>query len=119
MMGAIQVGPPEVSVDVEVVSAIQLGFRVPVMLKEISDIASEVGLRSCPPECGPQLRLQYPHQPKWESIHLAMDPIPDRGGKLRIFSVEHTAHGAWLFDSNGLANKLWPPQALFAFVRAE
>lgn len=82
----------------EIVTEIQLVFVRPLMLgifggfflSDIYNRAKEQGLKLCPAEVGPQLRLQYLMQPRGESLSIAMEPIFDRQWTKRIFCVSRT-----------------------------
>ncbi len=79
--------------DLVVISVSQLGFgEQGAPLKEIYVRAEALGLALCPPEVGPQLRLQYRDQPRGELLHIAMQPIATYHGDLIALEVEH---GSW------------------------
>ena len=44
-----------------------------------------MGLKLCPAEVGPQLRLSYPGK-DWK--YIAMEQIPDRGGDPDVFHLD-------------------------------
>ncbi|MBI2063655.1 MAG: hypothetical protein HYT65_01525, partial [Candidatus Yanofskybacteria bacterium] len=76
------------------VSAGQLGFNDWVTYKDIYERAQELGLKLVPAETGPQLRLQYPTQPKDEWLHIAMEPLIASDGDPTIFDVMYNSHHA-------------------------
>ena len=75
--------------------------------------ALDLGLKLCPAEVGPQLRLQYIDQPsfghydsQWRTI--AMEPIISSRGKLTVFRVGHV-NGFYYLDTE----EFIPNQKLF------
>ena len=60
----------------------QLGLPSGTTTSEIYARAEELGLKLCPPEIGPQLRLVYPRN---EWLIIAMKQITDRRGRPRVF----------------------------------
>ena len=66
----------EVDVDLVKVSISELGFKKGANYSEICEKALCFELELCPAEVGPQLRLQYPDQPKNEWLGVAMTPLP-------------------------------------------
>jgi hypothetical protein len=71
--------------------------------------ARDLGLGICPAEVGPQLRLQYPNQPRVENARLivGMEPIITKPGpswkrEERIFTLSSNNKGLWLITN--LAN---------------
>src|SRR3989338_2899129 len=87
----------ETEVELVVVSAAELGFKDGATRADIYQKTQQLGLSLCPPEVGAQLRLQYKDQPKGEWLRIAMEPITDSGGNLRVFSVGHNDVGLWLY----------------------
>ncbi len=83
-------------VDLVVASNADLGRPKGCTFKETYDLIIAAGHPLCEPEDGPQLRLQYPDQPKGERLILAMKPIRDSGGALGVFSVERDDDDRWL-----------------------
>ncbi len=63
-----------------VIYVAELGFSNGATTEKIYEKAISVGLRLCPAEVGPQLRLQYVDQPNGEWLVVAMDPITDSDG---------------------------------------
>lgn len=70
-----------------VVKVIDLGFTEAVPLDELYAKAQLMGLRLCPSEVGPALRLAYEDQPDNEWLRIAMDPLTDSSGNLKVFGV--------------------------------
>ena len=64
-----------------------LEFQTIGTCRKIYEKAKGLGLRLCPAEAGPALRLQYPgtYHPKWTLI--AMESITDAGGQESIFRL--------------------------------
>lgn len=58
--------------------------------------AQELGLELCPPEVGPQFRLQYVNQPMNEYVYVGMKQISDSDGNPRVFYVARDDGGSWL-----------------------
>jgi hypothetical protein len=108
----------EIEVDLVVVTVRELAFSGGPTCKEIYDRALELGLDLCPSEVGPQLRLQYLDQPKGEGLLIAMEPITDSDGRLRLFGVgRRDGGGCWLVGSYGYPGEEWDSDCLFVFVR--
>ena len=93
-----------------------LGFESNATTEEIYARANELGLDLCPAEVGPQLRLQYPGQPKSEWLKVAMEPILDSDGDLDIFGLEYGGDGRWLEAVDGRPGSGWNPGGPFLFV---
>lgn len=98
-------------------SVAELGFKDGATRKDIYVRAQELGLDLCPPEVGPQLRLQYTDQPKGEMLVIAMEPITDSAGLLRLFNVEYVDGGRWLSAYSGYPGSFWGGDDLFVFLR--
>lgn len=81
-----RVAPKVTEVDLVVLSVADLGGGC---YDAICGRAIEMGLELCPDEVGPQLRLQYPDQPRDEWLAIAMEAIPDSRGHLFLFTVKH------------------------------
>ena len=77
--------------------------------------ASELGLRLCPAEVGPQYRLQYKDQPHGERLHVAMKPIASSDGEPRIFVLAHNADGLSLDAARARPDDKWQPTDAFIF----
>ncbi|MDP2812281.1 MAG: hypothetical protein Q8O32_01165 [bacterium] len=74
----------------------ELGFKDGARYADICQRGVSLGYGLCPPELGPQLRIQYQNQPKGQVLRLAMKPIRLSGGGLLTFAVEHCGDGLWL-----------------------
>lgn len=113
---AFTASPEEVEVELVVASVAELGFKDGATRKDIYTRAQELGLDLCPPEVGPQLRLQYKDQPKGEWLIIAMEPISGSDGLLRVFRVEHDGGVLWLLGYYGRPGCFWSGHR-FVFVR--
>lgn len=92
-----------------------LGFPRGATTQEIYQKAKDLGLALCPPEVGPQLRLQYEDQPLGEYIFIAMKQITASDGLPHVFELARRGGGLWL---NGLwttSDNRWYPDAGFVF----
>ena len=76
---------------------------------------TQLGLDLCPPQVGPELRLQYSEQPLGERVFVAMKPINASDGEPRIFVIEHNANGMSLDAVRARPGDEWPPDAIFVF----
>jgi len=107
----------EQDVDLVVISVADLGFPNGATRKVIYQKAQELGLQLCPPEVGPQLRLQYLDQPMGEWLLIAMAPITDSGDGLGVFSVARGVDGLWLVGHCGRPGGFWNGFFRWAFLR--
>lgn len=72
------VAPKEMEVDLVNLSLEELGLIGDwIGMKDAREKVLELGLELCPPEIGPQLRLQYGEQRKGETLAIAMLPFSD------------------------------------------
>lgn len=86
------------------ISSEELGYKGGCKYEYLYKKAEKLGLKICPAEVGPQLRLQYTNQPKGEYLYIAMIPIEDRrehwgsitNNGSRIFEIKHDKHGLGL-----------------------
>lgn len=97
----------EIEVELVLASLDELGFKDGAKCKNICARAKEFGLDLCPPEVGPQLRLQYVDQPRYEWLVIMMKPIADLGGNLSMFNVGHDGNTRWLNASCGGPDYVW------------
>ena len=114
---AFMASTEEAEVELVVASVAELGFKDGATLKDIYVRAQDLGLDLCPPEVGPQLRLQYTDQPKGEWLIIAMEPITDSDGDLSLLYVEHDGGGRWLRADYGHPGNVWSGYCRFVFLR--
>jgi len=107
----------ETTLDLVIKSVLELGFNSGANFNQIYQSACRIGLSKCPPETGPQLRLQYHDQPKNEWLVLAMDYIIDSTGEPRMFLVGHNDRGRWLIGDFGHAEHIYGKNKLFVFAK--
>jgi hypothetical protein len=102
------------------VSGKDVGFRPDSQpsLTEIYERAESLGFALCPPEVGPQLRLQYTNQKIGEFLLIAMRPIKDYAGELRILSVGNGGAGLLLVGSGGNPDARIPATTYLVFMRS-
>lgn len=107
----------ETEVDLVKVTVAELGFKNSARRDQIYDRVKELGLEICPPEVGPQLRLQYKDQPMNERLLIGMEPIRSSDGALYVFRVEHYDDGLWLRSCCGGPDLVWGAGRVWLFVR--
>lgn len=103
--------------DLVVLSVHELGFPEGATLHQIDNRAKEYGLAPCPPELGPELRVQYMDQPKEELLCIFMRPIANSRCQWSVFSVYHDPGGRWLHAEHASSGKEWRYQQRFVFVK--
>lgn len=84
------------------VSPKDLGFSSNPQREEIYERAKKVGLKSVPPEIGPQLLLEYPECPNEYALagmYIGMDAIITSQGDAGIFSLKGTQDAE--YDTDG------------------
>lgn len=115
---AFKISPDLTDLELVRVSVGELGFKSGAKLKDIYDRAWEWGLMLCPPEVGPQLRLQYKDQPKGEWLLIAMEPISASAGDLDVFRVRrHDGGASWLSAFYGNPDFVWDAGRVWVFAR--
>jgi len=112
----------ETEVDLVKVAVAELGFKEGARRDQLYERAREVGLELCPPEVGPQLRLQYKNQPKDECVFVGMEPIARETGSMGVFTVKCDALRYLWLDSYFIAsedhyNSPFRPELAWVFVR--
>lgn len=117
MLPKVEVALKPSKLQLVVVSVAELGFPTGAEDSQIFVKAVEAGLKRCPAEVGPQLRLQYPDQPRGEDLLIAMRPIADSRGIRGVFCVGHDAGGRWLGTSPEEPHSLWCNDTRWVFVR--
>lgn len=115
ILDKISITQEEVEVDLVLVTGRQLGFIYATRRDRIYERALERGFQGCPAEVGPALREQYPGQPMGELL-IGMEPIPDSGGHLRVFRVEHDGSGLRLSGDHGDPDDIRDPDYQWVFV---
>jgi len=109
------VAPKETKEKLIILSVSDLGFSQGATIKDIYLKAQELGLELCPPETGPQLRLQYTDQPTNEYYLIGMKPISDSSGLPRLFDVNCHDGGSWLSTSHGKSVNFYDSRSQFVF----
>jgi hypothetical protein len=113
---AFTVAPKETQVDLFKVTVSQLGFQS-AQLDQIYGRAEELGLELCPAEVGPQLCLQYQQDQPNEWILVAMKPILDSLGNLRVFNVGGYGSELWLRTYLITPGNVWDPHEQWVFCK--
>jgi hypothetical protein len=108
--------PSETVLDVAILSVGHLGFgQAGAPVSEIHTRAGRLGLRLCPAEAAPQLRLQYLDQPVREFLHVAMDPVATRCCPVGL-SVVNGGTRLTLIGSEVRPAVVFPSAARFVFA---
>ncbi len=113
----ITLAAAETELSLVLVSVADLGFTKATRRDAIYDRAKELGLDLVPAEVGPQLRLAYTDQPLNEWMVMAMEPISDSDGGLRVFGVGLNVDGRWLDSYGGSPGRVWNPDDRWVFAR--
>ena len=103
-------------VQLTVVSAAELGVESESALADVYNRARQLGLVLCPPEVGPQLRLDYRDQPLGKSLTIAMEPITTHSGDRTILSLANFHSGLALLGSDGRSEYMVPRYVRFVFA---
>jgi hypothetical protein len=103
-----------------IISGKDLGFSPDSQpsLRQIYERAETLGYSLCPPEVGPQLRLQYTNQKIGEFLDIAMSPIRDYAGELTILSVGNGGAGLLLVGRSGNPDAQISASGYFVFMRS-
>jgi hypothetical protein len=105
------------SLDLAVVTVGQLGLGLKrASFVNIHAQAMEAGLDLCPPEAGPQLRLQYPEQKVGEYLSIGMTPLPTADGSDACFVVGNGGAGLFIIGRAAGADLTVPSQSRFVFA---
>jgi hypothetical protein len=112
------VSEKEVNENLVILSVRALGFTNGATIKQIFDRAKKLGVKLCPAETGPQLRLQYPEQPMGEYCIIGMEPIVGSTGGPELFIVYRNSDGPWLNNCHGRPDSDYFVSSHFAFVSA-
>ncbi len=92
-----------------------LGFKSRTTTDRIYERAQILGLELCPPDTGPNYRLQYKNQPLGEWIFVGMKQITDSDGNPDVFYLERYAGGLWLDFYWGGPDYAWHPDYQLVF----
>lgn len=105
--------------DVELVIATphELGCPSPPTLEEARIHAMRFSLTRCTPEIGPQLRLQYPNQPRGEWLVVVMMPVTRMDGYIHLYQVAHHADGLFLCATNVPTEHRFDVHTKFVFMK--
>lgn len=104
------------SIELVLLSFDDLGLKDVAEYSAICRTGQDLGLRLCPQEVGPALRLQYLDQPRGERVLVAMSAIVDHDAEGCAFCVGNEPWGArYLEGDSGSYNDLWSNDTLIAF----
>lgn len=110
----------ESQIDLYKVTPRDLGFIDGAYLAEVYWRAGELGLKLCPLEVGPQLRIQYLDQPKKESLQIAMESQRDSEDHKSQFRVVYGGDGfVWLVGDHKHPKDFWKVDEPFIFTDCE
>ncbi len=112
----VTMSPRVTEVRVVRLTVAELGFEKGATASQIYRRAIQVGLKLCPSEVGPQLRLQYKDQPRNEHLHVAMEPLLNHGGNCRIFRLSSDVDGLWLRTDQGEPFTYWVSDSIWIFA---
>lgn len=121
LLAKTPIAATETQVDLVCLTVREMGFLRGATTAEIYTWAEAHGLKKCPAEVGPALRLAYADQPSGEHIRVGMEPIADSDGDLRVFIVGNNGLVRWLdADWTGpvYRAKLWYPEYVWVFLRS-
>jgi hypothetical protein len=116
---AFSASSEEIEVELVKVSVAELGFKNGANRKDIYNRALELGLKLCPNEVGPALRLQYTDQPMEEWLLVAMKPITDSDGCLGVFETVRNSDGLWFRGDGGDPFDFWGGDVRWVFLRGK
>ncbi len=108
----------KIEVDLVLKTVEELGCGRLARLDDIYKQAEKLGLKLCPSEIGPHLRLNYKNQPRNEYLHIAMKPIYiDKHSKeAAVFYLGCDNDGPWLDASEGSYDCYYPGGMRLVFV---
>lgn len=92
-----------------------LGFKTSATTDQIYERAQSLGLELCPPDTGPNYRLQYKDQPLGEWVRIGMKQITGSGGSPRVFDLGRSGVGLWLDGGWAEPDDAWNPGFGFVF----
>ena len=94
----------------------ELGFKKGAITRNVWKRAKDLGLKRCPAEVGPHLRLADADQVDGDYYWIGMEPITDSGVYPRAFQVGHDDHGRWLGSDGARPDDHWDPGDRLVFV---
>jgi hypothetical protein len=92
-----------------------LGFKTSATTDQIYERAQALGLELCPPDTGPNYRLQYKDQPLGEWVRIGMKQISDSDGDPDVFRLGRNDDGLWLNGAWASPDLTWNPDDEFVF----
>lgn len=92
-----------------------LGFKMSTTIDQIYERAQALGLELCPPDTGPNYRLQYKDQPLGEWVRIGMKQISGSGGSPSVFRLERSGRGLWLNNDWAEPDDAWYSNDGFVF----
>jgi hypothetical protein len=96
-------------VELAVLSAAELGVESDESsLADVYERARRAGLELCPPEVGPQLRLDYRNQPLGEALDIAMEPVATYSGDPTPILVDNVRPNSYAIKSQRLGYESGP-----------
>ena len=101
------------------ITVAELGFKDGATRKDIHERAFELGLKLCPNEVGPALRLQYTDQPMGKWILVAMESITGSDGDFYMFTTVRDSDSVWLHGDSGYPVHLWDADDQWVFSRGK
>ena len=105
------------SVDLIRLKVRDLGItKVFTTIDQIYAKAKELGLELCPPEVGPQYRLQYMDQPEGENLCIGMNQIAGSDRLPYIFQLRRVGEGLLLESNWAGSTNVWGSDHEFVFL---
>jgi len=100
---------PQVEEDVEFVCASneELGYPNGATRFQSYEAGLKLGWKLCLASDGPEIRRHYLNQPLGEWKLIAMEPISDSDGDLKVFNIEHNDDGLWLNTNYDNPDNVW------------
>lgn len=92
-----------------------LGFKTSATTDQIYERAQALGLELCPPDTGPNYRLQYKDQPLGEWVRIGMKQITGSAGYPLVFFLARGGDGLWLSSAWAEPDYAWDPGHEFVF----
>lgn len=114
----IMVSQTQLKLNLVAVTAFNLGWNNKINYNHICSLADSFGLDRCPAEVGPALRLQYPDQPYFEYLQIAMEPVTivTDCDSPQIFMVNRDDNAPLLESSYCGPESLWNANRRWIFV---